>query len=59
MSTDPAASPPLTDFEYGRELGRRIREEHPMPDDLAGRLGELIRGARPTPTPRADTERTA
>ena len=36
----------------------RMREEHPMPDDLAARLGELIRGARPAPPARADAERT-
>ena len=53
MTADPA-TPPLTDFERGQELGRRIREEHPIPADLAARLGELIRGAR-TQT----TERTA
>ena len=51
-AVDPAA--PLTDFERGREIGRRIREEHPLPPELAARLGELIRGARTQ-----STERTA
>jgi hypothetical protein len=61
-ATDDTAAAPTTDpipepawladcspeMRAGWARGRQIAAEHPMPDDLAYRLGELIRGARQT-----------
>jgi hypothetical protein len=54
----PAREPRPTPFEAGQEVGRRMLAEHPLPEDLAARLGELIRPAR-TAAPAATRRRTA
>lgn len=54
-----AREPQPTPFEAGQAVGRRLLAEHPLPDDLATRLGVLIRPARAQTTRPAAPRRSA